>query len=317
MSITITTQHGAGRDTVTVRPGEIRFTSTRNYAGGVMHSVDGSVNLTPDAARKLAAELAPGDLFEKIVMLGGCLKQEIINDETFIAKVQDLLVPSRTPVKVADTPADDSYKPVYWFGILVKCARLLNLPTDEPIPSGVLRAVEKLTAPCAAGCQMSTTGDPQNDCGSCMLDTPATPAVATGAAAPDTERAPSGDTIEFPPLPKAKQKGWIYTATAGNAAPGDLPRGFFMRHKGGGDVGFSWREDDPKFSDEWERIPAVPAAPAGVVVPRELLERLLAEPTCPSEVDGGPRCMSCGADIELDTHADDCPVVALRALLGA
>ncbi|HEX8883151.1 MAG TPA: hypothetical protein VF797_01525 [Noviherbaspirillum sp.] len=45
-------------------------------------------------------------------------------------------------------------------------------------------------------------------------------------------------------------------------------RGYFMRHKHGGDVGFSWDKDDPKFSDEWERIPATPetavsAAPAG------------------------------------------------------
>jgi hypothetical protein len=37
-----------------------------------------------------------------------------------------------------------------------------------------------------------------------------------------------------------------------------IPRGYFMRHKTGCDVGFSWNKDDPQFSDDWERIPAVP-----------------------------------------------------------
>jgi hypothetical protein len=37
-------------------------------------------------------------------------------------------------------------------------------------------------------------------------------------------------------------------------------RGYFMRHKTGGDVGFSWKQDDPIFSEDWERIPAVPEA---------------------------------------------------------
>lgn len=36
------------------------------------------------------------------------------------------------------------------------------------------------------------------------------------------------------------------------------PRGYFMRHKTGRDVGFSWNKDDPNYSDAWERIPAVP-----------------------------------------------------------
>jgi hypothetical protein len=39
-------------------------------------------------------------------------------------------------------------------------------------------------------------------------------------------------------------------------------RGYFMRHKSGGDVGFSWNKDDPKFSDQWERITAVPESPS-------------------------------------------------------
>jgi hypothetical protein len=35
-------------------------------------------------------------------------------------------------------------------------------------------------------------------------------------------------------------------------------RGYFMRHKTGVDVGFSWKEDDPRYAAEhWERIPAV------------------------------------------------------------
>jgi len=56
--------------------------------------------------------------------------------------------PSREEATAAQ--ADDSFKPVYWFSILTKCARLLNLPTDEPIPSGVVLAVEKLVAAPAA-----------------------------------------------------------------------------------------------------------------------------------------------------------------------
>lgn len=38
-------------------------------------------------------------------------------------------------------------------------------------------------------------------------------------------------------------------------------RGYFMRHKTGGDVGFAWHKDDPLFSDDWERIPAAAAEP--------------------------------------------------------
>jgi hypothetical protein len=49
----------------------------------------------------------------------------------------------------AQAPLDAS-KAVYWFDMLAKCARLLDLPDDEPIPSGVLRAVEKLVAAQAA-----------------------------------------------------------------------------------------------------------------------------------------------------------------------
>jgi hypothetical protein len=37
-------------------------------------------------------------------------------------------------------------KAIYWLSVLTKCAFLLNLPDDEPIPSGVLAAVEKLAA---------------------------------------------------------------------------------------------------------------------------------------------------------------------------
>lgn len=44
----------------------------------------------------------------------------------------------------------DAGKAVYWFSVLVKCARLLDLPTDEPIPAGVLAAVERLTLEPAA-----------------------------------------------------------------------------------------------------------------------------------------------------------------------
>lgn len=47
---------------------------------------------------------------------------------------------------LAETITDPDAKAVYWFSILTKCAQLLNLPDDEPIPSGVLAAVEKLVA---------------------------------------------------------------------------------------------------------------------------------------------------------------------------
>lgn len=40
----------------------------------------------------------------------------------------------------------DASKGYYWFSVLLKCARLLGLPDDESIPSGVLAAVEKLIA---------------------------------------------------------------------------------------------------------------------------------------------------------------------------
>jgi hypothetical protein len=43
-------------------------------------------------------------------------------------------------------PQFDASKGYYWFSVLLKCARLLDLPDDEPIPSGVLAAVEKLIA---------------------------------------------------------------------------------------------------------------------------------------------------------------------------
>lgn len=39
----------------------------------------------------------------------------------------------------------DASKGVYWFSILLKCSALLNVPEDEPIPSGVLKAVQELT----------------------------------------------------------------------------------------------------------------------------------------------------------------------------
>jgi hypothetical protein len=38
-------------------------------------------------------------------------------------------------------------KAASWFNTLAECARLLGLPDDEPIPSGVLRAVQALTQP--------------------------------------------------------------------------------------------------------------------------------------------------------------------------
>jgi hypothetical protein len=41
---------------------------------------------------------------------------------------------------------DPHEKGLYWFSCLVKCARLLGLTDDEPIPSSVVAAVERLTA---------------------------------------------------------------------------------------------------------------------------------------------------------------------------
>jgi hypothetical protein len=56
-------------------------------------------------------------------------------------------VSGAAPAVEVPAPDNDSFKPVYWFSVLTKCARLLNLPPDEPIPSGVMRAVERLAAP--------------------------------------------------------------------------------------------------------------------------------------------------------------------------
>jgi len=47
-------------------------------------------------------------------------------------------------------PASDvPEKAMFWFSCLTKCARLLNIPDDESIPSGVVAAVEKLVADAA------------------------------------------------------------------------------------------------------------------------------------------------------------------------
>lgn len=54
---------------------------------------------------------------------------------------------ARTPAANAGDPAE---KGLYWFSCLVKCARLLGLTDDEPIPAGVVAAVEKLTSSPAA-----------------------------------------------------------------------------------------------------------------------------------------------------------------------
>lgn len=56
---TITSSTPEGRDAVTVSPLAVTFVSTRYYAGGVMHSVSGSVTLRPEDARVLAASLTP------------------------------------------------------------------------------------------------------------------------------------------------------------------------------------------------------------------------------------------------------------------
>ena len=47
--------------------------------------------------------------------------------------------------------------------------------------------------------------------------------------------------------------------------------GYFMRHKTGFDVAFSWNKDDPDFSEKWERIPAM-AQPAPASTGRESLD---------------------------------------------
>jgi len=46
-----------------------------------------------------------------------------------------------SPAESIDTPA---YKAVYWFDCLSQCAKLLELPDDVPIPSGVIEAVREL-----------------------------------------------------------------------------------------------------------------------------------------------------------------------------
>lgn len=47
--------------------------------------------------------------------------------------------------------------------------------------------------------------------------------------------------------------------------PASKIRGLFLRHRTGSDVAFLWK-DDPKFSDDWERIAAVPDTGAQAVL---------------------------------------------------
>lgn len=60
------------------------------------------------------------------------------------------LVQAHRAQQAAAPGALDASKAVYWFGCLEKCARLLELADDEPIPSGVVAAVERLIADRAA-----------------------------------------------------------------------------------------------------------------------------------------------------------------------
>jgi hypothetical protein len=41
-------------------------------------------------------------------------------------------------------------------------------------------------------------------------------------------------------------------------SPATVPQGYAMRHRAGGDVGFSWKKDDPMFGPEWERVLMTP-----------------------------------------------------------
>jgi hypothetical protein len=88
------------------------------------------------ASEDLMADLPPN----------GAKKRLIETQEALEVVINDIFA-EPSPVSAAPVaPEGDSFKPVYWFSVLTKCARLLNLPDDEPIPSGVLRAVEELCA---------------------------------------------------------------------------------------------------------------------------------------------------------------------------
>jgi hypothetical protein len=69
----------------------------------------------------------------------------------------------RAPALSREAAAMDATKAVYWFGVLEKCARLLDLPNDEPIPSGVLRAVTDLVAQPGAGQAAQAGADETKD----------------------------------------------------------------------------------------------------------------------------------------------------------
>lgn len=51
---------------------------------------------------------------------------------------------TRECLQLREENADLAKKDAYWFGVLQKCATLLDLPDNEPIPSGVLRRVQEI-----------------------------------------------------------------------------------------------------------------------------------------------------------------------------
>lgn len=61
-----------------------------------------------------------------------------------ISRANGVLCVERVAAPGQDEPGIAA-KSAHWFAALSKCARLLNLPDDEPIPSGVVAAVERVT----------------------------------------------------------------------------------------------------------------------------------------------------------------------------
>jgi hypothetical protein len=53
---------------------------------------------------------------------------------------------------------------------------------------------------------------------------------------------------------QCRSEGKCHHPRAAGASEGQAV-GFMMKHKTGMDIGFAWKQDDPKFSADWIRIP--------------------------------------------------------------
>lgn len=81
--------------------------------------------------------------------LVNCTDAKLVAVAYRLADALDICEP---PELTDDAPIVDdgiTEKAGHWFACLTECAKLLDLPDDEPIPSGVVKAVAALTAKAA------------------------------------------------------------------------------------------------------------------------------------------------------------------------